>query len=62
MKQKKIRKGFIPDDILNKEHNPQDFIEVNIRTDIRTIRNRLKQEKGQKKKQEINPAQFSIFF
>lgn len=49
MKQKKIRKGFIPDDILNKEHNPQDFIEVNIRTDIRTIRNRLKQEKGQKK-------------
>ena len=44
MKQKKIRKGFIPDDILNKEHDPKDFIEVNIRTNIRKVRENLKQK------------------
>lgn len=44
MKQKKIRKSFIPDDILNKEHDPKDFIEVNIRTDIRKVRENLKRK------------------
>jgi hypothetical protein len=49
MKQKKIRKGFIPDDILNKEHDPKDFIEVNIHTDIRKIRENLKRKKKGRK-------------
>lgn len=44
MKQKKIRKGVIPDDILNKEHDPKDFIEVNIHTDIRKVRENLKRK------------------
>lgn len=48
-KRKKIRKGFIPDDVLNKEHDPKDFIEINICTDIRKVRENLKQmEKGRK--------------
>lgn len=58
MKQKKIRKGFIPDDVLNKEHDPKDFIEVNIRTDIHIIRDNLKSGERTKKRQEINPASF----
>ena len=44
-----IRKGFIPDDILNKEHDPKDFIEVNIHTDIRKVRENLKQKKKGRK-------------
>lgn len=49
MKQKKIRKSFIPDDILTKEHDPKDFIEVNIRTDIRKVRENLKRKKKGRK-------------
>lgn len=49
MKQKKIRKGFIPDDILNKEHDPKDFIEVNIRTDISKVLEKMKRRKKGRK-------------
>ena len=49
MKQKKIRKSVIPDDILNKEHDPKDFIEVNIHTDIRKVRENLKRKKKGRK-------------
>lgn len=49
MKQKKIRRGFIPEDVLYKVHASEDFMEINFRTDIRTIRENLKAGKGRKK-------------
>lgn len=50
MKQKKIRKGFIPEDVLEEVHTPEDFIEINIHTDIHTIRDNLKREKEERKR------------
>lgn len=50
MKQKKVRQGFIPEDVLEEVHVPEDFIEINIRTDIRTIRDNLKREKEERKR------------
>ena len=48
MKQKKVCKGFIPKEVLEKVHIPEDFIGINIRTDIRTIRDNLKREKEER--------------
>ena len=48
MKQKKVGKGFIPKEVLEKVHIPEDFIGINIRTDIRTIRDNLKREKEER--------------
>ena len=49
MKQKKNRSGSIPDDVLNEVHSSENFIGTNLRTDIRMIRDNLKQEKERKK-------------
>ena len=49
MKQKKIRKGGIPDSVLDAVHAPEDFIEINVRTDIRKVRKKLKLRKGTRK-------------
>lgn len=49
MKQKKIRKGFIPEDVLEEVHSAENFISINLRTDIRMIRDNLKREKEPKK-------------
>ena len=48
MKQKKIRKGFIPEDVLEEVHSAENFISINLRTDIRMIRDNLKREKEPK--------------
>ena len=49
MKQKKIRKGFIPENILEEVHSAENFIGINLRTDIRMIRDNLKHGKKQNK-------------
>lgn len=49
MKQKKIRKGFIPEDVLEEVHSAKDFIGINLHTDIRMIRDNLKRGKIQNK-------------
>ena len=49
MKQKKILKGFIPEDVLEEVHSAENFISINLRTDIRMIRDNLKREKEHKK-------------
>ena len=49
MKQKKIRKGFIPEDVLEEVHSAENFIGINLRTDIRMIRDNLKRGKAPKK-------------
>ena len=49
MKQKKIRKGFIPEDVLEEVHSAENFIGINLCTDIRMIRDNLKRGKKQKK-------------
>ena len=49
MKQKKIRRGFIPKDVLEEIHAPENFIEINLRTDIRTIRDNLRRKREQRK-------------
>lgn len=48
-KQKKNRKRFIPDDVLNEVHPAENFISINLRTDIRIIRDNLEREKERKK-------------
>lgn len=45
MKQKKIRKGVIPDSVLDAVHAPDDFIDIDVRTDIRTKQEKLKRKK-----------------
>ena len=47
MKQKKIRKGFIPEDVLEEVHSSENFIGINLCTDIRMIRDKLKRGKKQ---------------
>ena len=54
MKQKKNRKGFIPEDVLEEVHPSENFIGINLRTDIRMIHDNLKAG------QEINPALLHI--
>ena len=49
MIQKKILKGFIPEDVLEEVHSAENFISINLRTDIRMIRDNLKREKEHKK-------------
>ena len=44
MKQKKVCKGFIPKEVLEKVHIPEDFIGI----DMRTIRDNLKREKEER--------------
>ena len=46
MKQKKIRKGVIPDSVLDAVHAPEDFIDIDVRTDVRTKQEKLKRKKG----------------
>ena len=50
MKQKKIRHRNIPKSVLEAEHSPDDFIQINPFVDIRTIRERirLRKEKGKR--------------
>lgn len=49
MKQKKNRKGFIPEDVLEEVHPSENFIGINLRTDIRMIHDNLKAGKERKK-------------
>lgn len=50
MKQKRIRHRNIPKSVLEAEHSPEDFIQINPFVDIRTIRERIRVEKGKRKK------------
>ena len=59
MKQKKIRKGVIPNSVLDAVHAPEDFIDIDVRTDIRTIKEKLKRKKGVGKKQGVKNKIFS---
>ena len=52
MKQKKIRKGVIPDSVLDAVHAPDDFIDIDVRTAIRTKQEKLKQKKRVRKSKE----------
>lgn len=52
MKQKKFRKGVIPDSVLDAVHAPEDFIDIDVRTDIHTIKEKLKRKKGVGKNKE----------
>lgn len=49
MKQKRIRHRNIPKSILKAEHSLEDFIQINPFVDIRTIRERIRLRKEQKK-------------
>ena len=49
MKQKKIRKGVIPDSVLDAVHAPEDFIDINVCNDIRKVQKNLKLRKSTKK-------------
>lgn len=49
MKQKRIRHRNIPKSILEAEHCLEDFIQINPFVDIRTIRERIRLRKEQKK-------------
>ena len=49
MKQKRIRHRNIPKSILEAEHSLEDFIQINPFVDIRTIRERIRLRKEQKK-------------
>lgn len=49
MKQKKIRHRNIPKSVLETEHSPEDFMQINPFVDIRTIRERIKLRKEKKK-------------
>lgn len=49
MKQKKNRKGFIPEDVLEEVHPSENFIGINLRKDIRMIHDNLKSGKERKK-------------
>ena len=52
MKQKKIRKGVIPDSVLDAVHAPEDFIDIDVCTDVRTKQEKLKRKKGVGKNKE----------
>ena len=52
MKQKKIRKGVIPDSVLDAVHAPDDFIDIDVCTDVRTKQEKLKRKKGVGKNKE----------
>ena len=56
MKQKRIRHRNIPKSVLEAEHSPEDFIQINPFVDIRAIRERIRLRQEQKKGQELNPA------
>ncbi|MFC2321326.1 MAG: hypothetical protein ACFNM4_07340 [Prevotella nigrescens] len=49
MKQKKIRHRNIPKGVLEAEHSPEDFTQINPFVDIRTIRERIRQRQERKK-------------
>lgn len=49
MKQKKTRHRNIPKSVLEAEHSPEDFTQINPFVDIRTIRERIRQRKERKK-------------
>lgn len=49
MKQKRIRHRNIPKGVLEAEHSPEDFIQIKPFVDIRTIRERIRLRKEQKK-------------
>lgn len=50
MKQKKIRHRNIPKSVLEAEHSPEDFIQINPFVDIRTIRERIRLNVEKRKK------------
>lgn len=50
MKQKKIRHRNIPKSMLEAEHSPEDFIQINPFVDIRTIRERIRLNVEKRKK------------
>lgn len=49
MKQKRIRHRNIPKSVLEAEHSPEDFIQINPFVDIRTIRERIRLRKEKDK-------------
>ena len=49
MRQKRTRHHDIPKSVLEAEHSPEDFIQINPFVDMRTIRERIRLRKEQKK-------------
>lgn len=50
MKQKRIRHRNIPKSVLEAEHSPEDFIQINPFVDTRTIRERIRLNVEKRKK------------
>lgn len=50
MKQKRTRHHNIPKSVLEAEHSPEDFIQINPFVDIRTIRERIRLNVEKRKK------------
>lgn len=50
MKQNRIRHRNIPKSVLEAEHSPEDFIQINPFVDIRTIRERIRLNVEKRKK------------